>query len=405
MKLLLLAPELLPNRGGIGVYCSDIIRGLPPVFDVTVLSLLRRDSRPVYSAAEMEAHFQGRARIHVVSRGRDSFVYNAGFQWAVLRWMREWHAERHFDLVHSQHAHMPDLVSRALLPGPTTVRTVHTTIAGQRGGIRAAMVGGGGHLEPAERWQLMLAPFLDRAERSVLGRHDFTIAISDWMRDQLIEAGLPQDRVETVRPPVDSHRFHPLGESRRTLGSAPDRRVIHFSGRPTVVKGAAVIAAALPGVLREVPDAELVLTGALKEQFVPLLGAAAGSLLSKIRFLGFLPHDDLPAVVASPDVAVVPSFYENIPARILESMSCGVPVVASSVGGIPEVVREGHNGLLVPPGRPDALAEALVRLLTDEAARRRMGDEARRTVVDGFDRAQWGAKVGAAYRHALASRG
>jgi glycosyltransferase involved in cell wall biosynthesis len=399
MRILLLAPELLPTRGGIGVYLAELIRGLPPEVELTVLTVQRREGSEAYSEAEMEAVFGHRARIHVLSEARDSFLYNAGFQLAVLRWMRSHLGAERYDLIHTQHAHMPDVLSRMVRSRPPTIRTVHTTIAGQREGILTAQQYGGA-LERSERWQVALLPALDLAEWAVLSRHDFTITVSDWMRRILVAQGHAPDRVVVVHLPIDTERFRPLPEGQRPLRAASGGRIVLFSGRPTAVKGAAILAQAIPLVLREVPGTEFVFTGARKEEFLPLLGESPEALPS-IRFLGFLPFPEMPGVVASADVCVVPSLYENTPTRMLEAMSCAVPPVASAVCGIPEVLRDGHDGLLVPPGYPQRLAEALVRLLQDDAARRQMGVAARETIERGFSRALFADGTTRAYRQAI----
>jgi glycosyltransferase involved in cell wall biosynthesis len=89
---------------------------------------------------------------------------------------------------------------------------------------------------------------------------------------------------------------------------------------------------------------------------------------------------------------------------ILEAMAAGLPIVASAVGGVPELVRDGETGLLVPPGSVDALAAALQRVLTDAALRRRLGDAGRRRALAEFDLARFGEAHLRLYDEALAAR-
>jgi glycosyltransferase involved in cell wall biosynthesis len=119
------------------------------------------------------------------------------------------------------------------------------------------------------------------------------------------------------------------------------------------------------GSLREKLEAQAKALGLLGEDCegdacVGSRGARPGA---KVIFTG--PRDDVPAVTAALDVAVLPSYREAQGLAILEAMALRRPVVATRVGGIPEVVEDGKTGLLVPPHDPDALAEAIVRLLTD----------------------------------------
>ncbi|MCW2813741.1 MAG: hypothetical protein JWN84_1196 [Nocardioides sp.] len=98
----------------------------------------------------------------------------------------------------------------------------------------------------------------------------------------------------------------------------------------------------------------------------------------RIHTRGFVPHRDVPALLASLDVLVLPSAYEEMGSVLVEAMASGLPVVASAVGGIPEVVRDGETGLLVPPLDREALAAALDELLSDPAMVPKLGEEARR---------------------------
>jgi glycosyltransferase involved in cell wall biosynthesis len=98
----------------------------------------------------------------------------------------------------------------------------------------------------------------------------------------------------------------------------------------------------------------------------------------RITVTGFVPHTDVPAVLSSLDVLVLPSLYEEMGSILVEAMAAGLPVVASRVGGIPDVVVDGETGLLVPPGDADALAAALDELVGDPQRRERFASAARR---------------------------
>ncbi|MBP2708427.1 glycosyltransferase family 4 protein [Microbispora sp. RL4-1S] len=100
----------------------------------------------------------------------------------------------------------------------------------------------------------------------------------------------------------------------------------------------------------------------------------------RTRFLGFVPHDRIPSLLKDVDVLVLPSRYEELGSVLVEAMYCGTPVVASATGGIPELVRDGHEGLLVPPGSPAALAGALREVIDDPPLAARLAGHARRRV-------------------------
>jgi glycosyltransferase involved in cell wall biosynthesis len=383
VKVCFLAPELLPNRGGVGSYCIGLIRELSRRLDVVVVSPRRWEGSETYGAPEIEAYFDHRVRAIVISESRDSFVYNARFQTALLRRFPALERSERFDLVHSQHAHMPDVLSGALNHVPPTVRTVHSTIAGQLEGIREADRQGGDR-DTADEWQVALAPFLDAAERSVLGRRgDQYLAVSGWTREQLLGRGIASDRIRVAHCGVDPQKFRPDLREPELLKGPQARHVVLFPSRLTMIRGAAVLAKAIPAIVAAVPDTVFVITGRKMDDFQRVLPLPP-AMQEHVQFLGHQPYDRLPAIYASSDVVVVPTFYDNFPIRVLESLASGVPVVASPVGGIPEVVLHETTGLLTPTGSAPALAEGVIRLLRDEELRDRLGRQGRALVAEQF---------------------
>ena len=101
-----------------------------------------------------------------------------------------------------------------------------------------------------------------------------------------------------------------------------------------------------------------------------------------MRFEGFIAHERLPAALAHADLLVLPSVYEELGTVLLEAMQAGLPVVASRTGGIPDVIEDGANGMLVPSGDPEALARAIDRLLADRDLARRLSEEAQERAKD-----------------------
>jgi glycosyltransferase involved in cell wall biosynthesis len=101
----------------------------------------------------------------------------------------------------------------------------------------------------------------------------------------------------------------------------------------------------------------------------------------------------------------VPSLYENFPYTCLEAMACGCAVIASAVGGIPEIITNEVDGVLVPPGSPEALAGAILRLLSDPMLRRRLGERARATISARFNREAICAQTVQAYRAVVSGEG
>jgi glycosyltransferase involved in cell wall biosynthesis len=399
LKVCLLAPDFLPVWGGAGTYAIELARELAGRVDLTILTLERRNGSGTFTRERMEEALDHRARVEVLSEARDNFRYNAAFQMAVLRRLPALVRQEHFDIVHSQHAHMPDLLFRRFNHSPPIVRTVHSTIAGQRAGIALAQRFGGG-LEASENWQIALEPFLRAAEWLTLHDTDQIVTVSHFMEGQLYALGVPRHTVRVVYNGVRVDRFRPEARGPSPLVPGADGPVVLYSGRPTLLKGIGVLIEAIPEVLREVPTAHFAFAGGTEAEFRNLT-QGKNLPMERIHLLGRVRYDELPAVYAGADVAVAPTFADNVPFWVMEAMSCGLPMVASRVGGIPEVVADGKTGVLVTPGSSAALTEALVPLLKDGGRRRALGQAARNSVVERFTWAQTAKETVDLYRTTL----
>ena len=195
---------------------------------------------------------------------------------------------------------------------------------------------------------------------------DHLIAVSRSIKTKIAAEGRVGAPVSLVYNGVDLERYdhqEPCCTLREEYGMVPDAQVVGVVARLEPEKGHPTLLEAWPLVLRAVPSAYLLVVGegsrheALHEQ------AAELGILERVLFTG--RRDDIPAVTAALDVAVLPSYREAQGLTILEAMALSRPVVASNVGGIPEMIEDGVTGLLVPPHDAPALAEAIVRLLRD----------------------------------------
>jgi glycosyltransferase involved in cell wall biosynthesis len=157
-------------------------------------------------------------------------------------------------------------------------------------------------------------------------------------------------------------------------------------GRLEPQKGHAYLFEAWPSIVAEFPDARLLVVG--DGSLRPRLQARAQELgvAGSVLFAGF--RADIPRVLDAIDVLALPSLYEGMPLTAIEASAMGRPVVATAVDGTPEVVVEGETGLLVSPGDPAGLANALCRLLGDPAGRARLGRAGRARAMDLFDQRQ-----------------
>jgi glycosyltransferase involved in cell wall biosynthesis len=161
----------------------------------------------------------------------------------------------------------------------------------------------------------------------------------------------------------------------------------------------------MPRLVEAVPNAHLVVVGEGSEAAALQAQAAALPAPSRGRVIFTGRREDVAALTADLDVAVLPSLREAQGISILEAMARGVPVVASRVGGIPEVITDGVDGLLVEPSSPEEIAAALTRLAREPELLARLGEAGRRTVAERFSIDAMVHRVEAVYEEELARAG
>jgi glycosyltransferase involved in cell wall biosynthesis len=215
-----------------------------------------------------------------------------------------------------------------------------------------------------------------RATRTAaLRRAALVVSPSAYLREIALGWGLDAARVVVVPNPAPGPVSLPPREQLRTLLGV-DGLVLACAGRLTAQKALHVAVDAVA----EVPRAQLLVRGDGPERAGLEAQAAGRGLGDRIRFLGPGTREDVLRLFAAADAVLLTSAWENLPHTVLEALAVGTPVIATSVGGVPEVVHDGDNGLLVPPGDAPALAAAIRRLDEDDALRRSLRDAARPSV-------------------------
>ncbi len=238
-------------------------------------------------------------------------------------------------------------------------------------------------------------------ERALARRTTRIVAISPGQRDELLALGIGRPERMSVVPlglELDGclNAQARRGELRRHLRLPPEAKLVGIVARLVPIKDHAAFFEAAARVARADPAARFVVAG--DGPLRPRLEAAArgAGLADRAHFLGW--WEDLPALYADLDVVALTSRNEGTPVCLLEAMAAGVPVVATAVGGVPDVVRHGETGLLVPAGDPGALAAALASLLGDPERRSALGLAGRRAAYPAYDAKTLIARVEALYR-------
>lgn len=236
---------------------------------------------------------------------------------------------------------------------------------------------------------------------------DRVIAVSGAVaRDLVRRYRMAPARVVTVRNGIDADAFlpsRPTEAVRRELGLAPGDRPVAVVARFTEQKGHVHLLEALPAVAARVPAVRCLLVGDGPLRPALEARAAALGLAGLCRFTG--ARDDVADLLAAAEIAVLPSRSEGLPFVLLEAMALGKPVVATAVGGVPEVVENGDTGLLVASGDVPGLAAALTRLLAEPEAARAMGARGAARVRRDFPLAGMARALEALYISCLRARG
>jgi len=221
----------------------------------------------------------------------------------------------------------------------------------------------------------------------------FVACVSDFTRSQMMlfleEEQWP--KLALVRCGVDPERFAPgvAASDEAAQGGGPVR--VLAVGRLVGGKGFALLLDALHALVGRGHDVALTVVGDGPSRKHLHAQAARLGLGDRVEWVGALGQDEIRAAYARADVFCLPSFAEGVPVVLMEAMAMAVPVVATRIAGIPELIEDGASGLLVTPARSDELADAIGRLVDDPALRARLGAAGRRAVVEGYDIGRWTA--------------
>jgi glycosyltransferase involved in cell wall biosynthesis len=228
---------------------------------------------------------------------------------------------------------------------------------------------------------------------------DTVVCVSEAMAARVRRAGVPARKVIVVRNALDTTPFdNPFPDARRNvelLFSRPPRLLVGAVGRLSPEKGFDVLVDAAAVVVRSQDDVGFVLfgDGPLRQSLEARV--RANGLEGRFVLAGF--RNDLDKYLPGLDLAVSSSHTEGLPVAVLEAQAAGLPVVATAVGGTPEVIQEAQTGLLVAPGDPSALAGRILTALSDEPLRQKMGRQAWQRVRDEFTFAAQAARYQALF--------
>jgi glycosyltransferase involved in cell wall biosynthesis len=316
----------------------------------------------------VESH-DGNIHMYLVPRGRFGLRW-PGFAFRAYAAARRIHGEHGIDIVSASDPFGGGLVS-LLLKWRIKSRTV-MQIQGQV--LRL----------PKGKYTL-LRRWLSRQVTVLVGRHsDAVRCVSNEIRDEAIHAGVSGAKLITVPNRCDTDLFDPdrwaseRQPVREEYGIGPEEWVVSFVGRVEPAKGVDELLDALA----EVKELRALLIGVVPEPGDVDSALETAGLTERVKLVGPVAHEQVPRYMGASDIFILPSKHEGAPRVVLEAMAMGLPVVASAVGGIPEVIDDGVNGVLLKESTGREIASVFRQLMSGSRESNEMGAVARRYVME-----------------------
>ena len=310
------------------------------------------------------------------------------------------HKKYGFDIMHSHMCQMPDvylkLFNRLDIP---TVVTIHGTIQMLRD--HAIIARDLFHdLESGEKSILRFYPIISQLQQLYVKKVSRFIAVSQKTKELAVEHfGVDPSKISLVYNGVDVNLFHMPDEAE--LFTRYSRPTIVYVGRIISKKGIDVLIKAMPETLKSFPHARFVFVGggniSLYKEMIRNKGISEKNYL----FTGHMGYLERAKIFREATVFVNPSFFENCSISILEAMSSGCAVVASNVGGNPELINSGESGVLVPAFDHKAFGESIISLLANEPTNKQLGKAARKVVEKSFSSSKCGEGTYRIYKEVL----
>lgn len=269
-------------------------------------------------------------------------------------------------------------------------------IVGRLAGARAVI----STIHSIDPWRRRRHVFLDRLTSGWVSKW---VAVCEAAKAATVaRERYPANRIEVVPIGIEPRPIsrENMDATRAALGIAPEAGpVIGIVANLREMKGHRDVIAALPELRRRHPGIVFVFAGKDASNGEIEREARAANLLDSIRFPGFVA--DVPALLGALDIFCLPSHWEGLPVSIIEAMHAGLAIIATQVGGIPELIRHGQEGLLIPPRNPEALTAAVDELATNWAKRTSLGRAALQRAITDFTVGTMARRMETIYRQSL----
>jgi glycosyltransferase involved in cell wall biosynthesis len=366
IKIAFLAPEFLPTWGGVGIYSVELLRELSKYSNLEIHVITPKRGKN-YNKTKILKEFDNKIFIHNITKANDTFFYNFKFQLALLREFPKLHKKCNFDILHSANlVHMPDIFLKIFnkinIP---TVCTVHTTIDSQskvRGfnNVKGIIKKG----EKVEILSKLTYPYIKIMQNYYLKNTDAFIAVSNYTKNLVPKL----ENISLIYNGINLQKFMNFDKKQRIenpfnfLDNIKLPKIL-FVGRLLSMKGLDTYIKSIKQVLKK------------KKAYFIFAGQGNIKKWKKLmtnipekyyKFLGYVEYEKIHYLYNKSDIFVLPSLTESFPLTVMEAMASKLPIIATNVGGIPELIENNKNGFLVEPLDYKNLSDKIIKLIENK---------------------------------------
>jgi len=359
MDILMISGEFPPVSGGVGYYVYNLAKNLKSRgYEVTVITRgsTKTKEEILDGIKVFRVQFLPAYPFHVYPH-----------QLALNKILKK--IIDNIDIIHLHSPLIPEPEIKKKIP---TIVTEHGTAKGFIDGLELK--------DLFSLTQKMFSWMYTSIDRNVIRMANKITAVSRITANEIKHYYKINRKIEVVGNGVDTSIFSPNKRNKTW-----DFEYVLYTGALITKKGPPDLIESARLVVKEFPELKFILTGKgpLEKYLRELIKKY--QLSNNVVLLGYVARNQLLELYKNAIIYVLPSYHEGLPTTVLEAMACELPVITTPVGGIPEVVESGKNGILVPPKNPKKLAGALITLLHNKRKRKKLGKNARKTVVKKYD--------------------
>ncbi|MHC1688644.1 MAG: glycosyltransferase family 4 protein [Methanothrix sp.] len=384
IKIAMLSPENSPSWGGVGSYTYNLAKNLPDDVEIHIITI-NRDVKDSYKNILLKSniHIHNIVNISI----DDSFFYNVKFQIAVFKYLRKLNNMYEFDIIHTHSGHLPHYFSQFRPIAPMIV-TVHAETKGFKKARKSIKY----KKNSTEILNDLFSPFIQLGEEISFRMARKLLPISEFTLNQINEfySADVTHKANVIHNGVDTNLFRPNEHN------GNDKLTFAFIGRQYAIKGFDIFLECMRDIINQGYDINLLIAGRGDRNYIQ--NYLKDFYSNNCSVLGRVDYLDMPKVYHRADVIVMPSLYEGCSGAILEAMSSGKIVVASNIGGTPEIIKNGFNGLLFNQMEINSLNNQIINILENTVNLDKIRRNAQETIANNFS---WKEKAEEIHREYL----